>query len=326
MPSTVQFRMEIPAELAGSRLDQVLAELQPDFSRARLQAWIKAGRVTVNGHTLRAKDKVVGGEVVEVQADLPTQERWEAQSLPLDILYEDKQLIIVNKPPGLLVHPGAGNPDHTLVNALLYHAPELATVPRAGVIHRLDKDTSGVLAVARTVPAHTHLVASLQAREFEREYRALVSGVMTAGGMVDAPVGRHPVHRLRMAVVESGKEAVTHYRVEQRFRAHTLIRLQLETGRTHQIRVHMAHIHYPIVGDPLYGGRLKMPRQPSESLQAALRGFRRQALHAARLGLEHPKTQKFMEWETPLPSDMHALLQEFANDLAAHEDEESFLR
>lgn len=318
MPLTTQFRMEIPENLQGVRLDQALAELLPDFSRSRIQGWIKSGQVTVDGEPRRPRDKLEGGEEVLVEAETEEDHRWEPQAIPLDILFEDEHLIIIDKPPGLVVHPGAGNPDQTLVNALLHHAPELAQVPRAGVIHRLDKETSGVLAVARSVAAHTHLVEQLQDRAFEREYLAVVNGVMTAGGMVEAPIGRHPTQRTRMAVTESGKEAITHYRVEQRFRAHTWIRVQLETGRTHQIRVHMAHIRYPLVGDPLYGGRLRIPPQSSEELQAELRGFKRQALHAARLGLEHPISGEFLAWESPLPADMQRLLGLLQQDLDQH--------
>lgn len=301
--------------MAGQRLDQALAELFPDYSRARLQQWIKAGQVLVDGKTCRPKDKLFGNEEIELQAEVEADERWEAQDIPLDILYEDEDLFIINKPVGLVVHPGAGNPDQTLVNALLHYAPEVAKLPRAGVIHRLDKDTSGILVVARSLRAHTDLVEQLQARAFMRQYHAVTNGVVRSGGSVDAPIGRHPVQRVRMAVVHNGKPAVTHYQILQRFRAHTELQLRLETGRTHQIRVHMAHLHHPLVGDPLYGGRPKPPPAPSAELLAQLQNFPRQALHAERLGLEHPVSGEYMEWYAPLPMDMQQLLSALRNDL-----------
>jgi 23S rRNA pseudouridine1911/1915/1917 synthase len=316
MTETQQLHEIIPPHLAGMRLDQALAALFPGYSRARLQRWIKEGHVQVDGQPLRPKDVVYGGERVDLAVVLADETQWQPQALPLDIVYEDEAILVINKPPGLVVHPGAGNPEGTLSNALLHYAPELESVPRAGVVHRLDKDTSGLLVVARTLTAQKHLVEQLQARAFEREYEALVVGVMTAGGTVDAPIGRHPVNRLRQAVVPNGKEAVTHYRVVERFRAHTHVRVRLETGRTHQIRVHMAYIHYPLVGDPLYGGRLRIPAGASAPLQAALRAFKRQALHAACLGLVHPLTGEPMRWQAPLPEDMAALLEACRADAA----------
>lgn len=234
------------------------------------------------------------------------------------MVYEDDALLVINKPAGLVVHPAVGNRNGTMQNALLHYAPELAGLPRAGIVHRLDKNTTGLLVVARTLAAHKHLVDKLQNREFEREYLTVVNGVMTAGGTVDAPIGRHPVDRLRMAVNESGKPAVTHYRVIERFRAHTWVRVQLETGRTHQIRVHMAYKRYPIVGDPTYGGRFRVPPDSSESLLNTLRDFRRQALHAARLGLQHPETGEMMQWEVPVPEDMEKLIQALQQDVLDH--------
>ncbi len=295
--------------MAGRRLDQALAELFPDYSRSRLQQWIKAGQVQVDGHSLKARDKVAGGETVAISASLTEEVTSLPQAIPLDILYEDDSLMVIHKPAGLVVHPAAGNPDGTLLNALLNHDPGLASVPRAGIIHRLDKQTSGLLVVARSLSAHHYLVDQLQQRLVKREYEALVCGVMTAGGTVDAPIGRHPVDRKRQAVNERGKTAVTHYRVLARYRAHSRVRVQLETGRTHQIRVHMAHIRHPIIGDPVYGGRLRLPRACSEDMEAALRGFRRQALHALRLGLVHPVSGEAMSWEAPLPADMLALIE-----------------
>ncbi len=312
-------RAEVPDNCAGRRLDQVLAELFPAYSRSRLQAWLKEGKVEVDGARWRPRDKVVGGESVSVLAEQESDERWEPQAIPLEVLYQDEALIIINKPAGLVVHPAAGNPDGTLLNALLHLDPNLAAVPRAGIVHRLDKETSGLLMVARTIESQIRLVELLQARDISREYDAVVNGVLTGGGKVDAPIGRHPVDRKRQAVVRNGKPAVTHYRLTERFRAHTLVRCSLETGRTHQIRVHMAHIHHPLVGDPVYGGRLRLPAACSEALTGVLRGFRRQALHAARLGLHHPLSGEYMEWQAEPPEDMQRLIAALREDRQAHE-------
>ncbi len=303
----------------GQRLDRVLASLFPDYSRSRLSQWIKAGQVKVDGRRLSPADRVAGGERVELEVCLQGEERWEPQPIPLKILYEDEAILVIDKPAGLVVHPAAGNPDGTLLNALLHHAPELAEVPRAGIVHRLDKETSGLLVVARTVTSHLRLVEQLQARTVKREYRAVVCGVVTAGGMVDAPIGRHRVDRKRMAVTAQGKPAITHYRVAERFRNHTLLDIRLESGRTHQIRVHMAHIRYPLVGDPVYGGRLRIPAGCGEELADILRTFRRQALHAGRLGLVHPVTGEAMEWHSPLPDDMVQLTGALREDALAHD-------
>lgn len=313
----IELSAQLPATVAGLRLDQALAEVFPEFSRARLQEWLKAGQIRINGEVAaRGKDKVWGGEQVELSAELEVQGSWEGQDIPLNIVYEDEHLLIINKPVGLVVHPGSGNPDGTLVNALLHHDANLANLPRAGIVHRLDKDTSGLLVVARTLQAHAHLVAELQKRAFLREYEAVVNGVLTAGGSVDAAIGRSPADRKVMAVVhgEGGKPAVTHYRVVERFRVHTWLRLRLETGRTHQIRVHMSHLHHPLVGDLAYGGRVRLPKAASDNVVAALRGFRRQALHAARLGLIHPASGAFMEWSAPLPDDMVGLIEALRED------------
>jgi len=306
-------------EMAGRRLDQVLAELLPDFSRSRLQQWVKAGDITVDGKRMRPKDKLLGGEQIALRVELEADTTFKPEAIPLDIVYEDDTILVINKPAGLVVHPAAGNWQGTLLNALLYHHPPIAAVPRAGIVHRLDKETSGLLVVAKTVEAQTALVEQLQARSFTREYDAVVCGVLTGGGTVDAPIGRHPVDRKRMAVVRNGKPAVTHYRLAERFRAHTHIKVRLETGRTHQIRVHMAHQRYPLVGDPVYGGRLRIPPASSESLQEMLRTFPRQALHASRLGLTHPKTGEHMEWDAPLPEDMQRLLAVLRQDLKEHQ-------
>jgi len=298
----------VPDELAGMRLDQCLAEMFPDYSRSKLQTWVKAGRVLVDGETMKGREKLDGGEEIELDAEAEQVVEYDAEDIPLNIVYEDDSILIVNKPAGLVVHPAVGNWSGTLVNALLNHAPSLDTLPRAGIVHRIDKETSGLLMVAKTLQAHNSLVEQLQARSIHREYLALVKGWMTAGGKVDEPIGRHPVDRKRNAVRRDGKEAVTHYRLEQRFKRHTLIRVKLETGRTHQIRVHMTHINYPLVGDQVYGGRFQMPADCSPALAEALRSFKRQALHAAKLGLEHPETDEYLEWEQPMPEDMQNLI------------------
>jgi 23S rRNA pseudouridine1911/1915/1917 synthase len=304
----------VPEELAGMRLDQCLAEMFPDYSRSKLQTWIKAGRVRVNGLELKGRDKLDGGEEIALDAEAEVVLEYDAEEIPLDIVYEDESILIINKPAGLVVHPAVGNWNGTLVNALLNHDPELNTLPRAGIVHRIDKDTTGLLMVAKTLQAHTSLIEQLQERSITREYLALVKGWMTAGGCVDEPIGRHPVDRKRNAVRRDGKEAITHYRLEHRFKRHTLIRVKLETGRTHQIRVHMTHINYPLVGDQVYGGRFQMPADCNPELAEILRGFKRQALHAAKLGLEHPVTGEYCEWEQALPEDMQKLLKALAEN------------
>ena len=312
---TLELSLTIPLEQAGQRLDQALAALLPDYSRSRLKTWIESGEVRVDGATMRPRDKVFGGETVLLKAVLPEEKRAAPQDIPLVLVHEDKHVFVVDKPAGLVVHPGAGNPDRTLQNALLALDPKLAALPRAGIVHRLDKDTSGLLIVARTLPAHTALVRMLGDRDVHREYEAICRGVMTAGGTVDAPIDRHPTDRVRMAVREGGRESVTHYRVIKRFRSHTHVRVHLETGRTHQIRVHLAHAGFPIVGDKVYGGRLTLPKGASEAVRTVLREFPRQALHAARLQFDHPVTGKAVECVSPLPADMRGLL-----DLLAAED------
>ena len=315
MPETINLTAQIPEEMAGKRLDQVLAELFPDYSRSRLQQWLKSGQILLDGQTgQRPKDKAKGGEQVTVEAELEPAGDWQAEDIALEIVYEDEAIIVINKPAGIVVHPAVGNRAGTLLNALLHHDPELQNIPRAGIVHRLDKDTSGLMVVARTLKAQTSLVEQLQARTVKREYEAVAVGTMTAGGTVDAPLGRHPKSRKRMAVVSDGKTAVTHYRVMERFRAHTHIRVQLETGRTHQIRVHMMHIRYPLVGDPVYGGRLQLPKGCNEEAREILRTFKRQALHAAQLTIQHPETGEEMSWQAPLPEDMTHLLDVLRKD------------
>ena len=314
MTHSIHLSVTIPEALRGRRLDQALAELVPDYSRSRLQQWIRDGQVTLDSRVPKSRDIVQGGEVVQIDAELPAESACRPQAIPLNVVYEDTEVLVINKPPGLVVHPAAGNPDGTLQNALLHHDPGLAALPRAGIVHRLDKDTSGLMMVARSLSAHKRLVQALQAREIRREYLAVVQGVLTAGGEVEAPIGRHPVDRKRMAVVTGGKAARTHYRVVERFRAHTLVRLQLDTGRTHQIRVHMAHIRHPVVGDPVYGGRLCQPRGAGEALRSVLQHFRRQALHAERLAFRHPGSGEPVSWEAPVPPDMQALIEALRAD------------
>lgn len=309
MSEAVEYEASVPVTLMGSRLDFAAAELFPEFSRSRLQAWIKSGDLTVNGGAAKPKDKMLGGEQLRLVAEQEEQGDWQAEEIPLDIVYEDDDILVVNKPQNLVVHPAAGNATGTLLNGLLFHCPELINIPRAGIVHRLDKDTTGLMVVAKTLQAHADLVEQLQERSVSREYEAVVTGVMTGGGMVEANIGRHPKQRQKMAVLDfGGKEAITHYRVLKRYRNHTHIRLKLETGRTHQIRVHMAHIGYPLVGDSAYAGRFKIPKQTEPELLEMLRGFGRQALHAECLGLIHPRTGEYMEWQRDLPKDMQALL------------------
>jgi len=305
----------LPAALAGLRLDQALAQALPAYSRARLKSWIDLGAVWVEGRVPRARDKVLGGEHVRIEARLPVASAVAPEDLPVDVVYEDGTILVINKPAGLVVHPGAGNRAHTLQNALLAFDPGLGRLPRAGLVHRLDRDTSGLLVVARTLEAHTRLVAALAARRIERRYQAICVGTMTGGRSIDEPIGRHRTLRTRMAVRSDGRAALTHFKVLRRFRAHTLIEATLETGRTHQIRVHLAHIGYPIVGDPVYGGRRRIPPASGPTLLAALASFQRQALHAARLGLEHPETGRAMGWEAALPADMVGLVAALEEDL-----------
>lgn len=310
----------MPSEYAGKRLDRALADLLPDYSRSRLQRWLADGDLTVDDATPAPKTAVVGGERIRLFVPAEAHDdRVEAEPIALNIIYEDSAILVLNKPAGLVMHPGAGNPDGTLQNALLAHDSSLAALPRAGIVHRLDKDTSGILVVAKTFAAHKQLVEDLAERTIKREYEAVSVGVMTAGGHVDAAIDRHPVDRKRMAVREFGRESVTHYRVINRYRAHTHIRCRLETGRTHQIRVHMAHIRYPLLGDQVYGRRLALPRESSEAFVDTLRGFKRQALHAVRLGLTHPETGKDMEWQAPRPPDFEQLLAALEADAREHQ-------
>jgi 23S rRNA pseudouridine1911/1915/1917 synthase len=313
----VSRRVIVPPALAGKRLDQAAAVLFGDFSRNRLKQWIEGGQLTIAGESVAPKARLKGGEVLVLGADLEPVVAVEAEAIALQITYADASLIVVDKPAGLVVHPGAGNRSGTLQNALLNLDPTLATVPRAGLVHRLDKDTSGLLVVARTLSAQQVLAAQIERHEIRRIYRAVCQGALTGGGTVDAAIGRHPRERTRMAVRELGRPARTRYRIIERFRAHTYIEVELETGRTHQIRVHMAHVGSPIVGDPVYGGRPKLPRQPTDRLRRALQGFRRQALHASRLTLTHPETGATLTFESKVPADMETLLDALRNDRGA---------
>ena len=308
----------VPIELAGRRFDQALAELFPDYSRSRLTAWVKSGAVLLDGEAVAPRQILRGGEEIVLSVRMEREIGAQAQDIAIDIRYEDADVIVVNKPSGLVVHPGAGNADGTLQNALLHHDPKLAEIPRGGIVHRLDKDTSGLMVVARTLRAHTSLVEQLSARKVHRQYAAIVYGSMIAGGRVDAPIGRHAHDRLKQSVRDDGRDAVTHYRVRERFRAMTLVECRLETGRTHQIRVHMAHVRHPLVGDPQYGGLLKLPKGASAEFVVALRAFKRQALHAERLEFVHPKSGKTIAVEAERPADMEALLAALREDARSH--------
>ena len=309
MSERIQQRAQVPLEMDNERLDQVAAKLFPDYSRSRLQGWIKKGDLLVDGQQLRPRDKVREGAELSIDTEPEQAVGWEPQDIELDIIYEDEHILVLNKPAGLVVHPAAGHADGTLVNALLAHSPDMAQLPRGGIVHRLDMETSGIMVAAKSLLAHQDLVAQLQERTVKREYVAVCIGVMTGGGTVDEPIGRHPKQRKKMAVLAvGGKPAITHYRVTKRFGHHTSIAVNLETGRTHQIRVHMAHKHYPLVGDPTYGGRPRIPKGASDELIAALRGFPRQALHARALGLYHPESGEEMHFECPIPEDLQGLL------------------
>ncbi|MEO8998211.1 MAG: 23S rRNA pseudouridine(1911/1915/1917) synthase RluD [Rhodanobacter sp.] len=318
--TTIRHEAEVPLAAAGRRFDQALAEMFPDYSRSRLSGWIKSGAATLDGMQAPPRQLLRGGEQVQLQVELENEVTSAPEDIALDIVHEDEHLLVLNKPAGLVVHPGAGNPAGTLLNALLHHDPKLAELPRAGIVHRLDKDTSGLMVVAKTLPTYTALVDLLSRHEVERQYEAVVLGTMVAGGTVDEPIGRSMGDRLRQAVrdEEDGKRAVTHYRLRERFRAHSLLQCQLETGRTHQIRVHLAHVGHPLIGDPLYGGGLKLPKGASAELIATLRGFRRQALHAEKLSFIHPVTGEALSFSVERPADQLALIEALRADLLEH--------
>lgn len=312
--SKKQHVITIPDTHVNERLDQTLAKLLPEYSRTQLKTWIENHDILVNEQPAKTKYKIKGGEMVTITAhDKPTP-IWQAQAIPLNIVHEDEALIIINKPVGLVVHPGAGNPDSTLLNALLHHAPELSALPRAGILHRIDKDTSGLLIIAKTKEALKKLSHQLKQKTLVREYQAIVYGKLISGGKVDQPIERHPLYRKRMAVVDTGKHAVTHFRVMEKYRSHTRLRVQLETGRTHQIRVHLSHLRHPIVGDITYGGRVQLTKGMTPELIEAIRGFKRQALHAFALEFQHPNTDNLVRYEIDLPDDMQQLIQALKND------------
>lgn len=317
MDQDLKINHEVPFEYAGQRLDQVVAALCPDFSRSQLQKWIKAGSVLVDGAVLKPKERLEGGELLEIQATYSVQTPFEPEAIKLNIVYEDDDILVINKPAGLVVHPAAGNWSGTLVNGLLSHCPELEQLPRAGIVHRLDKETTGLMVVAKSLTAHNDLVRQLQERTVKREYLALVFRSIIAGATIEGNIGRHHVDRKRMAVVTGGKPAITHYRVEERFKHHTLLRVSLETGRTHQIRVHMSWQKMPIVGDPVYGGRHRVPAGISEEFREQLTQFPRQALHATQLGLDHPKTGEYMQWQAEMPEDMQTLVAQIRKEAAS---------
>lgn len=306
----------VPEHVAGKRFDQALAEMFPEFSRSRLTEWIKSGDALLDGEMVKPKVAVNGGETVTLAARQQLETDAVAEDIPLEVLYADADVLVVNKPAGLVVHPGAGNPRGTMVNALLHYDPELAQLPRAGIVHRLDKDTSGLMVVARSLRAHAGLIEQLSSRAVHRQYVAVVQGPMVAGNTVDAPIDRHPHDRIRMAVSKpgTGREAITHYRVREKFRSHTVVECRLETGRTHQIRVHMAYVKHPLIGDPLYGGSFKLPKAATEALVDSLRGFRRQALHAEKLSFTHPVSGETLSFDSPLPADMVALIDTLRDD------------
>ncbi|HEY4292216.1 23S rRNA pseudouridine(1911/1915/1917) synthase RluD [Luteibacter sp.] len=319
--TTVRHEATVPVAAAGRRFDQSLAEMFPEYSRSRLTGWIKEGKVLLDGTRMAPRHLVRGGEQVVLEAELETEVDAQPEDIALVIRFEDDDLMVIEKPVGLVVHPGAGNPAGTLLNALLHHSRALAELPRGGIVHRLDKDTAGLMVVAKSMAAHTALVAMLARHDVRRQYEAVVLGTMVAGGTVDQPIGRHQHDRLKQGardVEDGGKEAVTHYRVRERFRAHSVIQCNLETGRTHQIRVHMAHLGHPLVGDQLYGNGLRLPRGASQELIDALRGFRRQALHAEKLAFEHPITGDYLEFDSPRPADQDALIEALRADTVLH--------
>jgi 23S rRNA pseudouridine1911/1915/1917 synthase len=317
MNDWVSLRAVVPPELAGSRLDRAAADIWSEYSRSRIQHWIESGALTLDGGRAEPRHKLRGGETIALEVELETVIEAQPERIPLDIVHEDEHLIVIAKPAGLVVHPGSGNPRGTLLNALLHHDPGLARVPRAGLVHRLDKDTSGLLVVARNVIAQQKLAGMIEQREVRRTYRAVCQTALTGGGVIDAPIDRNPRDRTRMAVREGGRESRTHYRLVERFRAHSHVELTLESGRTHQIRVHMTHIRAPLVGDPVYGGRPRLPRQPTDELRRELQHFPRQALHAVALAFAHPVTGVALDFESPLPDDIERLLAALRRDVEA---------
>jgi len=308
----IEKQLTVPRELHSQRIDAVIAQMLPEYSRSLISTWIKTGAARVNNKNCKPKDKALAGDLIDIKVEFVLQEtdfnQCAAEDIPIDIVFEDDEVIVLNKPAGLVVHPGAGNREHTLVNALLHHAPSLQHLPRAGIIHRLDKDTTGLLIVAKTLTAHTFLIRQMQARDIQRNYITLVQGHVIAGGTVDTGFGRHPKNRLKMSVIGQGRQAVTHYTVNRQYHDFTLLDVSLETGRTHQIRVHLAHINHPVVGDQLYAGRMRLPLNASDELRTALQQFKRQALHAVSISFAHPVTKEELTFEAPIPDDFELLL------------------
>ncbi len=318
MSKKIQQSFILPDHLGGLRLDQALSKFLTEYSRTQIQDWIKKNEITVNDKVAKARDIVLGGEKIDILATMKTYPEWKAEAITLDIVYEDDSLLVINKPAGMVVHPGAGNTSQTLLNALLHHVPSLQALPRAGIVHRIDKNTSGLLVIAKTDIALKKLSDQLKKHTISRIYQAIVSGVLTGGGTIDEPIGRHPIQRKRMAVIETGKHAVTHYRITEKYRAYTRVKVQLETGRTHQIRVHFSYKQHALLGDQTYGGRLQLPKGASPELIQVLRTFKRQALHASELGLIHPITGQELRFHAPLPTDMIELINTLKSDLSTN--------
>jgi len=298
----------IPNRMKNQRLDVVLAQMLPIYSRSKIASWIKSGQALINKKPYKPKEKVFGNEVVTLLINHIEKIKWAPEKIPLNIIFEDDDIVVINKPAGLVTHPGAGNWNGTLANGLLYYDSSLTKIDRAGIVHRLDKNTSGLMVVAKNLKSQKHLVEQLQTHSIQREYSAIIYGHMISGGTVDEPIGRDPKDRVKQTVLRAGKDAVTHYRVLDRYANHTHVKVILETGRTHQIRVHLTHIDYPLIGDPLYGGRVRFPKKASQELKDSLKAFKRQALHSRKLTLMHPNTGNLMTWKIELPEDMSQLI------------------
>lgn len=314
MDKCTKINTVIPDEMSGMRLDQALANILPEYSRSILQNWIRDDRIKINNRSMRPRDHVHGGEQVEIWAETVPQTLDSPENIPLDIIFEDEHIIIINKPAGLVVHPGAGNPQHTLVNALLHHDQKFTQIPRAGIVHRLDKQTTGLMIIARTLQSHTYLVNQLRARNIQRQYIALVNGILITGGSIEQPIGRHPRHRTKMTVVHNGRPAKTHYRINRKYKHHTQLQISLETGRTHQVRVHMEWLGHAIISDPVYRSQRVLSKGMSPGLANIIKAFPRQALHACVLKFSHPQSHEILEWQQPVPADMSELINALETD------------